>query len=144
MKLEDIKKKNIYSVPDRYFDQLPTRVQSRVNEKKPVLGLSLNWNLTLRVAGPILAVVLIVFYFGINNNYTGQSTDDLLAQVTTEDLIAYLETTDITTDDIIEGLDFSTVDLDFYEEGPIMQNMEMSDEEIDALFDEYGIEGDLL
>jgi len=143
MKLEDIKKKNIYSVPDRYFDQLPTRIQSRVNEKKPVWGLSLSWNLTLRVAGPALAVILIIFYFSISNN-TGQSTDDLLAQVTTEDMIAYLETTDITTDEIIEGLDFSTIDLDFYEEGPIMQNMEMSDEEYDALFDEYGIDGDLL
>ena len=144
MKLEDIKKKNIYSVPDRYFDQLPARIQSRVNEKKLVLGVSLNWSLVLRVAGPVLAVILVIFYFGVTNNYTGQSADDFLAQVTTDDLIAYLETTDITTDEIIEGLDFSTIDLDFYEEGLIMQNMEMSDEDIDDLYDEYGIEGDLL
>ncbi|MCK5703830.1 MAG: hypothetical protein KAI29_21880 [Cyclobacteriaceae bacterium] len=144
MKLEDIKKENIYSVPDRYFDQLPARIQSRVNEKKPVLGVSLSWSLVLRVAGPVLAVILVIFYFGITNNYTGQSADDLLAQVTTDDLIAYLETTDITADEIIEGLDFSTIDLDFYEEGPIMQNMEMSDEEIDGLYDEYGLDADLL
>jgi hypothetical protein len=144
MKLEDIKKKNIYSVPDKYFDQLPTRIQSRVNVKKPVFGLSLNWGLVYKVAAPALAVILIVFYFGSKNNFTDPSTDDLLAQVSTSDLIAYLETTDITTDEIIEELDLSNIDLDFYEEGPIMQDMDMNDNEIDALLDEYGIDSDLL
>ena len=62
----------------------------------------------------------------------------------TSDLIAYLETTDITTDEIIEGLDLSTIDLDFYEEDPIMQDMELNDKEIDVLIDEYGIDSDLL
>lgn len=142
MNLEDIKKKNIYSVPDKYFDQLPMRIQSRVNEKKPVLGLSLKWSLVYKVAA--LALIIIFFYFDINNNYKKQSTDDLLAQVSTSDLIAYLETTDITTDEIIEGLDLSTIDLDFYEEDPIMQDMELNDKEIDVLIDEYGIDSDLL
>lgn len=142
MNLEDIKKKNIYSVPDKYFDQLPMRIQSRVNEKKPVLGLSLKWSLVYKVAA--LALIIIFFYFDINNNYKRQSTDDLLAQVSTSDLIAYLETTDITMDEIIEGLDLSIIDLDFYEEDPIIQDMKLNDKEIDVLIDEYGIDSDLL
>ena len=145
MKLEDIKKKNIYSVPDKYFDQLPARIQSRVNEKKPVLGLSLNWSLAFKVAAPALTLVLILFYFGISTTDNSTlSSDEMLAQVSTDDLIAYLETTDITIDEIIEELDLSNIELDFYEEGPIMQNMDMNDEEIEALLDEYGIDGDLL
>lgn len=144
MKLEDIKKKNIYSVPDHYFDQLPTRIQSRVNEKKPVLGFSLGWNLVFKIAAPALAVIFIVFYFGIGNNYSGQSADELLAQVDTEDLIAYLETTNISTDEILEEIDFTDIDLDFYENGSIMQDMDMNNSEIDDLLEEYGIEGELL
>jgi hypothetical protein len=145
MKLDDIKKKNIYTVPDKYFDQLPTRIQSRVNEKKPVFGVYLNWRLALKISIPTIAVVMILFYFGIvtMNNAT-LSSDELLAQVSTDDLIAYLETTDITADEIIEELDFSIIELEFYDKGPIMQDIEMSDEEIDALLDEYGIDGEIL
>jgi hypothetical protein len=145
MKLEDIKKKNIYTVPDKYFDQLPTRIQSRVNDKKPVLGVRLNWKLALKVTVPVVAVVMILFYFGIATMKNSTlSSEELLAQVSTDDLIAYLETTDITADEIIEEVDFTNIDLDFYENGPIMQDIELNNEEIDALLDEYGIDGDLL
>lgn len=145
MKLEDIKKKNIYAVPDKYFDQLPTRIQSRVNDKKPVLGVRLNWKLALKVTVPVVAVVMILFYFGIATMKNSTlSSEELLAQVSTDDLIAYLETTDITADEIIEEVDFTNIDLDFYENGPIMQDIELNNEEIDALLDEYGIDGDLL
>ena len=145
MKLDDIKKKNIYTVPNKYFDQLPMRIQSRVNEKKPVFGVHLNWKLALKITTPAIAVVMILLYFGIATVRNSTLTsDELLTQVSTDDLIAYLETTDITTDEIIEEMDFSTIDLEFYEEGPIMQDIEMSDEEIDALMDEYGIDGEIL
>lgn len=144
MKLEDIKKKNIYSVPDKYFDQLPTRIQSRVNEKKPVLGLSLDWSMVFRVAVPALTVVFFIFYFSIGNQNSAQSAEELLAQIDTEDIIAYLQTTDITTDEIIDGLDLSDIELDFYEDLPILQDLEMSDQDIDALLEEYSIYEDIL
>ena len=60
MKLDEIKKKNIYTVPDKYFDQLPTRIQSRVNEKLPVSKWSWNQSLIYKVAAPVLAVVLLL------------------------------------------------------------------------------------
>ncbi len=115
MKLEEIKKENIYTVPDKYFDQLPTRIQSRVHVKKPVLGISLNWNSVYKIAAPVFAVVLMVVYFGIPKlNNSAPSAEDFLAQVSSDDLIAYLQTTDITTDDIAEELDLTNIDLDFY------------------------------
>lgn len=144
MKLEDIKKKNIYSVPDKYFDQLPTRIQARVNESKPAFDRSWNWNLVYKISVPALVVICLVFYFGLKPNNLEPNADTLLAQVSTDDLIAYLETTNLTTDEIIEEIDLSDLDLDFYDEGPIMQDMDINDEEINALFDEYGIEGDIL
>jgi len=145
MKLEDIKKENIYTVPDKYFDQLPTRIQTQVYKKKPVLGFSLNWHLAYKIAFPALAVLLMVFYFVAPRfANSAQSAEEILAQVSTEDLVAYLQTTDITTDEIIEVVDFTNIDLDFYDHEPIMQNMQMNEKDIDALLDEYGIDNDLL
>ena len=144
MKLEEIKKKNIYTVPDKYFDQLPTRIQSRMNEKKPVFGISVNWSIVLKVATPSFAVILLLFYFGASRNNTYKSAEEILAQVETEDLIAYLETTDITTEDIIEELDLSTIDLNFEDEGPIIQDFEMDAQDLDFLYDEYGIDSEIL
>lgn len=143
MKLDDIKKKNIYSTPDRYFDQLPARIQNRVT-KKQVFGFSFSWNLILKVASPALAVFLIVFYININKNGNELNAEDLLSQIETEDLIAYLVTTDISTEEIIEELDLSFINLDFNEDGLIMQNMDMDDDDIEMLLDEYGIDGELL
>jgi len=144
MKLGDIKKKNIYTVPENYFEQLPMRIQARVNDKKPVFGFSLNWNLSYKIAFPAIVMVLVVFYFGIKSNNSTLSADEILAQVSTEDLIAYIETTDITADEIIEELDFSEIDFDEYEQSPLMQDMEINQDNINALMDEYGIEDEIL
>jgi len=144
MKLEEIKKKNIYTVPEKYFDQLPTRIQSRVNEKKPVFGIRINWGSVFKIATPAFAVILILFYFGINNTTGNQNAEELLAQINTEDLIAYLETTDLTTDDILEELDFSTIEFNFYDENPILLDIEMDENEFDFLYDEYGIDSEIL
>ena len=143
MKLEDIKKKNIYSVPDKYFDQLPTRIQARVNDKKPVFGWSLNWNLFFKVATPAFAVLIMLVYFNINSN-AEYTAEELLAQVETEDLIAYLDYTDITVDEIIEELDLSAIELNFDDEGPILEDMELDEQDLDILYDEYGIESEIL
>lgn len=144
MKLEDIKKKNIYTVPDTYFDQLPTRIQSRVNEKKPVFGFSFSWNLAFKVATPAFALIMILFYFGLKDGNSYESAEEILAQVSSQDLIAYLETTDITTDEIIEEMDFTDIELDFYEDGSIIQDIEMNNDNINTLLDEYGIDSDIL
>ncbi len=145
MKLEDIKKKNIYTVPDKYFDQLATRIQSRVNEKNPVSWLSWNWSLTYKLVAPAIAIILMVIYFGRTNHYSSQDSIAILAQVSTEDIIAYLEFTDITTDDIIETVDFTDIELDFYEDGPIIQEFnEIDEEDMELLLDEYGLGDEIL
>lgn len=142
MRLEDIEKKNIYKVPDKYFDQLPTRIQSRTAKKKPAFGFSLNWNLAVKVAVPAFAVILILFYFGIPRGTNNLSADEILAQVSTEDVIAYLEITDITTDEIIEGLDLSDLELDFENENPL--NLELEETDLEAIMDEFGLDDEIL
>ncbi len=144
MKLEDINKENIYTVPDKYFDQLPTRIQSRVNDKMPVSGLSWNWSLVYKLAVPAFAVIVMIFYFGRGNNFETQNAEAILAQVNTEDLIAYIEDMNLSTDEIIESIDLSDVDLDFYEDGNLINDLEIENENMDLLFDEYGLDEDML
>jgi len=104
-KLDDIEKKNIYSTPEGYFDELPGIIQSRVpqkSEKQPVAWVSLG--LKYAVAA---AIVLLIAYFGVFRNPASIETDynSLLAEVSTVELIAYIETTDLTTDEILDYID---------------------------------------
>lgn len=142
MRLEDIEKKNIYKVPDKYFDQLPMRIQARTAEKKPSTGFTFRWNFALKVATPAFALILILILFGIPGSKESLSADEILAQVSTEDVIAYLEISDITTDEIIEVLDLSDLELNFEDDDPL--NLELEDADLDAIMDQYGLEDEIL
>lgn len=144
MKLEDINKKNIYTVPDKYFDQLPARIQSRVNEEKPVSWLRWDWTLTYKLVAPVAAMLLLIFYFGQRPDSGFQNAEAILAEVNTEDLIAYLETTDITTEEIVESLDLYDMDLDLYQEESIIEDLQIEHEELDDLYDAFGLDENML
>jgi hypothetical protein len=101
MKLDDLPKKNIYQVPDRYFDQLPARVMSRVREKE-----ASNYQLAiltflrqpfLRGALAGLALVLsFIFIFTHNSQQPNSSTDSelLLSSISEKDALDYLMASD--------------------------------------------------
>ena len=144
MKLEDIKKKNIYTVPDKYFDQLPARIQSRVNEKNPVSVLHWNWGWWYKLAMPAIAVVFLIIYFWGSDRNIHQDAESILAQVSTEDVIAYLADMDLSTNEIIESIDFNNIGFDFYEESPILQDIDLEGNVMDILTDEYGLNDDIL
>ncbi len=144
MKLEDIKKKNIYTVPDAYFDQLPTRIQARVHKTESAPFFSFNWSLTYKVALPALAVLILVFYLGSDPKVNSGSAESLLTHVSTEDLVAYLETTDITSDEILESIDFNTTDLDMTLDQPLIEDDEISEESLQRLLDEFSTDEEIL
>jgi hypothetical protein len=111
-KLEDIPKKEIFNVPEGYFDKLPTQIQSRVagGEKRQFAFIG-----SLKYALPIIALLIVgIFWF-----YPIQPQQDstaILATVNTEDLVAYLDESDLSTDEVLESVDFNTTDLDDIEE----------------------------
>ena len=41
-------------------------------------------------------------------------------------------------------MDFTDIELDFYEDGSIIQDIEMNNDNINTLLDEYGIDSDIL
>jgi hypothetical protein len=118
MKLDDLPKKNIYQVPDRYFDQLPGRVMARVREKEsannPVAMLAFWRQPFLRAGLAALALVLTFIYlftFKSGQPQPGAGSEALLANVTEKEALEYLMVSDQLETRDLTGLPLSDQDL---------------------------------
>ncbi len=106
MKLEDLKKENVFKVPEGYFEDLPMRIQSRIQSGIPVERIPVFRRNVFKYAVSLAAMVLIVLV--VLKFYTRQpSPEKLLSQVPTEALISYLETSDITEDELFDNVNSS-------------------------------------
>ncbi|MFC5271608.1 hypothetical protein [Adhaeribacter terreus] len=90
--MEELRRENVYNVPENYFDKLPNRIMQRVTasptETSEVLGwLSKPVRLALAGSG-FAAVFATVFMLNMNQNETMQG--DLLAQVPETEIVNYL------------------------------------------------------
>ena len=102
-KLEDIPKKQVFDVPDGYFDSLPSRIQARISSRKSTHAFSLasfQWKYAIPV---VLITAAGLFWFSKDSSATAEN---LLATIGTEDLMAYLEESDLSTDEILDEIDF--------------------------------------
>lgn len=113
-KLEDIPKKNIFEVPDGYFEKLPGVIQSRVTnrERKSMPA----FNFALRFAVPVLVAMAIAAVFWLSRAETNANAQSILASVQTEDLVAYLSETDFTTDELLDYVELDGEDVSQIEE----------------------------
>lgn len=108
-KLDDIPKKNIYEVPDGYFDQLALKIQARTEVISPTRSVN-RWAFALRYALPVIIVaVALVFIF---RPKSVQNTEQLLATIPSEHLVAYLDDSDISVQDLLEIVNFDEADAD--------------------------------
>jgi hypothetical protein len=131
MKLEDIPKKGVFKVPDGYFDELPSQIQTRIEQAKPVREQSFFYRYKLHYA--LLAVAfLAVAIFLFTPKSSSADAETLLAAVSTEDLISYLNESEITTDEVFNHIDFDDTDVD-----------EIETEVYDSQLDEIILDGDL-
>ena len=96
MELKDTDKKNIFRTPENYFEELPSRIQERVqtrNEGVSVVRNGLAWKLALPAMVILIAVYLIPF----------SSTSTVEFEETA--IIEYLEESDVTTAQILDVYD---------------------------------------
>jgi len=108
-KLENIEKKDIFKVPEGYFETLPTIIQSRVAQDVPTK--SYLWLFaSLKYALPaLLLVVSVTWYLNRTPEYT---PDEMLAMVSTEDIADYLNSMELANDEFLEMLDYSMINVD--------------------------------
>ncbi len=97
--LEELEKKNIFQVPEGYFDTLPTRIQSRVVKPRWESGWSFGW--AGWATGLATAVMIVIGFWFFNGNQPG-STETVLAKVSNQELINYLQDSEVTQSEIIE------------------------------------------
>ncbi|MEQ8302765.1 MAG: hypothetical protein RIB47_05185 [Cyclobacteriaceae bacterium] len=110
-KLDDIPKKSIYEVPEGYFDKLPGIIQSRIADEKKVYERPAYFQLALKYALPVLALIAVLFFVVRNDEVTG-NPEEMLATISSEELAIYLQESDLTTDELLEEVDLNELDLE--------------------------------
>ena len=134
-KLEDIPKQNIFEVPDGYFDKLPLVIQARIAKPEPKF-----WQLpAFRYAMPAAALFLVAIFWW--NTQSNASLEDQLSEIQTEQLLAYLESSDISAEYLTEDVSWSETDLNELEE-TVFSTMEFSDTELEQMANELIIESE--
>lgn len=110
-KLEEIPKKNIYEVPDGYFDKLPGIIQSRITEEKSGFERIAYFRFALKYAIPVLALIAVLFFVVGQDDVTG-NPEQMLASINTDELTYYLEDSNLTTDELLNEIDLNEIDIE--------------------------------
>ncbi|MFM7855213.1 MAG: hypothetical protein ACKO96_25605 [Flammeovirgaceae bacterium] len=137
VQLEDIPKKQAFKVPDRYFDELPLRIQARIEAKKPAIAAtSTNFSkLMLRYALPLFAIGVVgMLLWNEQSDQRGDAVA-LLNNISSQELVAFLEDEGITTDDVLEQASLNDIDLDNMQKP--LDNISTAD--LDDLVNEFDI-----
>lgn len=140
MKLEDIDKKNIFEVPDRYFDTLPMKVQERLPQKIRIFRMPALKYAAAALVPTTLVILLFVFPGVLRNGTVEDGAEAILAQIDSKDVMAYIELTDITTEDILENIDPSLVDFTIDAEDALLpEDLEFDDSTMESIIEHYGL-----
>lgn len=101
-------KRNIYTVPEGYFDVLETRIHQRTKKNENYIRDLLRVN-SLRLSIAAASVLLVIFLWP---DYNTSSPEQLLAEISEEQLARYLEeNTPTEQDDILSYLEYNDVDI---------------------------------
>jgi hypothetical protein len=113
-KLEHIPKKEIFEVPDGYFERLPGNIQARISGSISSTERRFIFRYKLPYALPLIVFVAVTVYW-LSVPRQPENVESLLASVQTEQLVAYLGESDLTTEDLLEHVDFNSDDLEAIE-----------------------------
>jgi hypothetical protein len=137
MKLENIPKKQVFDVPEGYFDELSQKIQNRISAQKPEARKSfvLQYRLQYVVPVIILAVAGAVWFSNVSK---AKDAESILASVETQDMIAFLNESDLTTEDLLENGSFTSDDADDIETE--VYDLHLGGEELDQILEDIDIE----
>jgi len=135
-KLEDIPKKEIFEVPEGYFENLPGIIQARVATQHKARDIRPVFSYALRYALPVVVLfVLGIFWFNRQSQMT--SAESILASIQTEDLVAYLNDADVTTEELLEDATLDVEDANQIEEA--VYGLELNEDDFEDILDEIDL-----
>jgi hypothetical protein len=145
MNLRDLPKKKLFTTPDRYFDELPMRIQKRIREREAISRPLPDWQPRWRMAIAgllLLALAVPAWWFGQGSR--SQSPEDILVRVSTEDVLAYLIAGGMEAEDILDHMALNDVEITLDPEMPALIPDEIDEREMEDIISAYGLEDELL
>lgn len=143
--IEELKRdKPVYKVPDGYFEGLTSKIQDRIKEEEQVAPEKV-WVPRLAWATPILIIAISIIYLMNVGGNQPESVEDMLASISNEELIEYLDMTDVPTDEILASVDGAFLEEAFSEangETDILNDI--NEEDLDGILDSYDLNEEFL
>ena len=142
-KLEDIKKnEKLYKVPENYFDEFQARMSDIAIENDRSHATAHRRSRAVKQLAYALPVVILLFFAGYWTLSPGSSTEDLFAEISTDDLIEFLAQEGLSEDELISLADIPAEELEKelqgYSTTDLLEDFNDSDlEEISAEIDLY-------
>ncbi|WP_425391744.1 hypothetical protein [Ekhidna sp.] len=139
-KLDDIDKKEVYKVPNGYFEDLPLKIQTRINkEKNAAIKRSIpSWSLAL--AASIILIITFIFILPTNNT---SSAEEILASVPQGELLAYLDQIELDEYEIASTINDGDEIFEF-EDPNVLEGIDINDESLDDVLLEYDLQDEYL
>lgn len=136
MKLEDLPKKQVFNAPDGYFDNLPQRIQQRIAESTP-RRTAWYFQYKLQYALPVIMLTILGIWM-MPESKNSSDIEAMLASVETQEILNYLDQSDLTTEELLQDGLFSNEDAESIESE--VYQLEVEDAMIDQILDEIEIE----
>ena len=144
IKISELSRKKPYQVPDGYFEGLPDSISNRIteetiNKKTIAFTPGLNWQTSLIAA---TLTLLAVFYSTFQPVVVEEDPQQILAEVSIDDILEYLDYADLTTSEILAEVNFEETEIDDFIENDIqlLNSTEIESLDIDELYHEFGLE----
>ena len=135
IKLDEIDKKVPFEVPEGYFSTLTSQIQDRIQEKPKKQWIpagQLKWALSGAFS---LAIILTVIFYPSTEKL---NAEQMLAEVSDEALIEYLDFAEFTTNDIIDGL--GEDELNSLWEDSSLESLDLEDLNYEDIFIDYDLD----
>jgi hypothetical protein len=129
-KLEDIPKKEIFTVPDGYFEKLPATIQSRLHQEDPRNV----WAGRLRYAFPLVVLLGLSIFWFTREGATPHHPETVLASIPTSDLVVYLAESDLSVEDLLDNVALDDTDAAALEEA--VYALDLSEEQLQELMND--------
>ncbi|QHT70466.1 hypothetical protein GXP67_29350 [Rhodocytophaga rosea] len=103
IKLDDLEKKQVFSVPDSFFEELPGQISHKVEQGQRSLPL---FELPVFRYGAALAsicLIILIGYFMYKPSVTGEvQPEAILSQVSDQEIVLYLQQAEISQYELVE------------------------------------------
>lgn len=100
-RLDEIPKKTLFQVPEGYFEKLPGRIQDRISRPERSLEVPALGKLALRYALPVVILGAAALFLV---NKPELSPEEVIASIESEQLVAYLQDSELNTEDLLENV----------------------------------------